>query len=255
MWSAYRMKKIGLPLIGLVLGMSCVSAGLFLLNRSPMTMQVIKPEPRRVCLIDAGHGGEDGGTVGNGLIEKDITLDLAQRVALHLSARGERVIMTREHDHGVALADRIALAENSEADLFVSLHFNNAKQTQVQGWEIYTTEPRSVTASHQPTVLSPTELITQSRSLAESVGSALRVASVGPERGLRQGDFAVTRETPCAAILIEGGYLSHKAESARLREEATLSRLAEAISDGIRSWSPPGATPSAPVLISQLPPR
>src|SRR5437899_7105700 len=98
----------------------------------------------RVIVVDAGHGGEDSGAksiLGN-RYEKEFTLDWARRLASVLSAKGWQVYLTRANDSELALSNRVAVAEQRKADLFVSLHFNSAAPDNEQaGLETYCLTP------------------------------------------------------------------------------------------------------------------
>ncbi|MDF1527467.1 MAG: N-acetylmuramoyl-L-alanine amidase, partial [bacterium] len=89
-------------------------------------------------VLDPGHGGRDPGAVGpKGLKEKDVVLSLAKRIKSALEARGYEVLMTRDSDVYVKLEDRAIFANNSRADLFVSIHTNASKNRAVRGIETY----------------------------------------------------------------------------------------------------------------------
>jgi len=90
-------------------------------------------------VIDAGHGGEETGVRGpGGLLEKDLTLDVARRLRALIESRlGLRVILTREDDRNIGLDARAAIANNSKADLFLSLHANAALAPELAGVEVY----------------------------------------------------------------------------------------------------------------------
>lgn len=92
-----------------------------------------------VVVIDAGHGGHDGGTCGNGLKEKDITLDIALKVGERIKSQYPRVkvLYTRSTDVFVKLHDRATFANRNKADLFISIHVNSAPNKGVYGTETY----------------------------------------------------------------------------------------------------------------------
>src|SRR5207249_2128604 len=90
-----------------------------------------------IVVLDAGHGGEDGGTSGHGIQEKDLAFDLARRVERRLVAHGVQVRMTRDADTFVELGERSALARRVGACVFVSLHLNASSAPEVMGIETY----------------------------------------------------------------------------------------------------------------------
>src|SRR5699024_9558658 len=80
--------------------------------------------PGKTVIIDAGHGGRDPGTSGNGIVEKTLVLELAQQTKRQLEANGINVIMTRDNDTFLELKERASIANNSNANLFLSIHAN-----------------------------------------------------------------------------------------------------------------------------------
>jgi N-acetylmuramoyl-L-alanine amidase len=109
---------------------------------APAASEVLSAATRRqfdLVVIDPGHGGDDVGVrAADGLQEKELTLDVARRLRQRLETRlGVRVILTREDDRGIAIDARAALANNSKADLFVSLHANGALAPGMSGAEVY----------------------------------------------------------------------------------------------------------------------
>lgn len=93
----------------------------------------------RTVAIDAGHGGSDAGAKGaGGALEKDVALAIARRLRAAIESRlGLRVVMTRDDDRNVALPDRVALANNNKADLFISVHANASFRPEVVGAAVY----------------------------------------------------------------------------------------------------------------------
>src|SRR5699024_3539743 len=89
---------------------------------------------KKTIVIDAGHGGYDQGTSGNGLIEKDVTLDISKRIKKMLESDGYTVIMTRSKDEYVSLKDRTDLANKAAADLFISIHVNAGGGEGIETW-------------------------------------------------------------------------------------------------------------------------
>jgi N-acetylmuramoyl-L-alanine amidase len=179
------------------------------------------PEPSiraHVVAIDAGHGGKDTGAIGpTGLFEKDVVLDIAQRVRDLLVKADVRVIMTRETDAFVELPDRPRLAKQQGATVFVSIHANASTRPASNGSETY--------------YLSP-----QSQVLAQLVQEELaRVPNLVP-RGTKTANFLVLRESDVPAVLVEVAYVSNVDEEARLRQQAFRQRLAEAVARGVQRF-------------------
>jgi len=190
-------------------------------NGGPNMLVVEVPEPNfraHVVALDAGHGGRDMGATGpTGLLEKDIVLDIAQRVRELLVRGGVRVVMTRETDTYVELPDRPRAARQQGATVFVSIHANASTRAAIAGSETYYLYP-------------------QSQQLAQMIQEELgRVAGLS-NRGIRTANFLVLRESDVPAVLVEVAYLSNPDEEVRLRALAFRQRLAEAIVRGVQRF-------------------
>lgn len=165
-------------------------------------------------VIDAGHGGKDGGSVWNGLIEKKLCLDVAKRVEAGLKSRGLKTTMTRRADTFVELSQRARLANRVPSSIFVSVHFNGSRTTLISGGEVYYRSARG-------------------RVLASAISRSIKSRVTGGTRGIFHGNYKVLRETQMPAVLVECGYLSNKREAARCSTPAHRQKLADAIVNGI----------------------
>jgi len=165
-------------------------------------------------VIDAGHGGHDGGASRNGLVEKRLCLDVAKRVETSLKARGVRVVMTRRTDSFVELGRRARVANRVPSSIFVSIHFNGSRQTLISGGEVYYRSSKG-------------------RALASAISRAIKSRVTGGMRGIFHGNYKVLRDTAMTAVLVECGYISNKREAARCGTPAHRQKLAEAIVSGI----------------------
>lgn len=165
-------------------------------------------------VIDAGHGGRDGGCVHNGLIEKRLCLDLALRLEKALKAKGLRVVMTRRTDTFVELGQRAAIANRNSKALFVSLHFNAERDRSISGMEVFY---RSAAG----------------KAVATKILRSMDVNLRGIKRGVIYKDYKVLRATRMTAVLVEGGYLSNKVEAKRCADPDHRQDMAEAIASGI----------------------
>jgi N-acetylmuramoyl-L-alanine amidase len=171
-----------------------------------------------VVAIDAGHGGRDTGAIGpTGLLEKEVVLDVAQRVRELLVKAGIRVIMTRETDVFVELADRPRVARQQGATVFVSIHANASTRPVANGSETYYLTP-------------------QSQVLAQMVQEELARVPNLANRGVKTANFLVLRENDVPAALVEVAYVSNVDEEARLRQSVFRQRLAEAVTRGIQRF-------------------
>lgn len=190
-----------------------------------------------LVVLDAGHGGGDGGTVVFGLVEKDLTLDLARRTARELEKRGVRVAMTRDADRTVSLADRVALAEEHPGALFVSLHYNRFRRPGVAGVEAYVTSPKKpvqrALAAGEPA--RPYE-DRRSRSLAERVVEEVARGMEMRSRGVREARFHVIRHAPPPAVLLECGYLSNPQDAYKAARAEGRQRLAELLAQSLADY-------------------
>jgi N-acetylmuramoyl-L-alanine amidase len=178
---------------------------------------VVADAPLRghVVVIDPGHGGKDPGAIGpTGLMEKHVTLDIGLRVRRLLVEDGVRVVMTRETDVYIELADRARIARERGGTVFVSLHTNANTLAAVNGSETYYLTPLSL-------------------SLAQMIQDELARALGLPSRGIKTANFLVLRENTLPSVLVEVAFISHPQEEARLREEAFRDRIAAATARGI----------------------
>jgi len=183
-----------------------------------------------ICL-DPGHGGHDPGALRDGMAEKDVTLSIA-RAARDRLIPAHSVVLTRDTDVAVALAERRGIADAAGADLFVSIHVNASARPAAAGFEVL------VRSEAQP----------GSAALARAVANAL--AARFPDRrnrGVRTALLAVLRqERP--SCLVECFFLSNEDERRLLARPATRVALGEAIGDGcvefLRAPVPPAPVPS-----------
>lgn len=188
-------------------------------NPNTVVVEILEPSLRaHVVAIDAGHGGRDTGAIGpTGLLEKDVVLDVAQRVRDLLVRTGVRVIMTRETDVFVELPDRPRAARQQGASVFVSIHANASTRPTANGSETYYLTP-------------------QSQVLAQMVQEELGRIQGLIGRGVKTASFLVLRESDIPAVLVEVAYVSNVDEEAKLRQNAFRQRLAEAVTRGVQRF-------------------
>lgn len=198
----------------------------------------------RLVALDPGHGGKDKGYFRRTQFEKNYTLLLAQEVRNQLILAGLKATLTRSADAYVELSERSDVAKQRKADLFVSLHFNSAGESnhEAKGVEVYCATPVGASSTNTrgnggnrgPVVGN----LWNDRSvlLAWHLQKAL-VTKLGLEdRGVRRARFQVLSEAAMPAVLIEGGFLSHPSESKRIFDAAFRRQMAKAISDGIVAY-------------------
>lgn len=165
-------------------------------------------------VIDAGHGGKDGGSVWNGLVEKKLCLDVAKRVEAGFKSRGVKTVMTRRTDSFVELEQRARIANRVSSAVFVSIHFNGSRRPLISGGEVYYRSSRGKT-------------------LAAAISRSMKSNVPGGQRGVFDADYKVLRETKMPAVLVECGYLSNKREAVRCADPAHRQKLADSIVSGV----------------------
>ncbi len=212
--------------------------------------------------IDPGHGGKDCGTsLGHGLLEKDLTAEIAGRLSKLLVAASCEVVMTRSADESVSLRERAAIANAAHADLFLSIHINWLPNREARGVETYylgpTDDPflRELAASENRdsgySLADYRKLLEglwadvrqdESRQVAENIQRSLHVtlAAVSPDladRGVMTAPFAVLVATEMPAILAEVACLSNDREARLLAIPRYRQSIAEALFAGIWSYA------------------
>lgn len=213
----------------------------------------------RVIAIDPGHGGEDSGVrAADGALEKAITLDIARRLRTAIEARlGLSVVLTRDDDRAIAVDARAATANNSKADLFISLHLNASPSPKASGAEIYRLRvDEAVEAARRDAAADAVTLPTvgggdrriaiirwdlaQARHVeASSVLSGLVRAALAAE-GIalapdaeREGPLRVLQPADMPAVLIELAYLSNPDQAASAASDTFQANVVEALYDAI----------------------
>jgi N-acetylmuramoyl-L-alanine amidase len=198
--------------------------------------------PFAIAIIDPGHGGQDSGTSKNGLVEKELTLDVAHRVERLLQERGLVVALTRADDSYVSLLDRATMANNQPEAVFVSIHFDEGGRTAATGIETYyaahaSSFPERV-ASWLPflqrTSSEPPNL--ESQSLAAFIQESLVARTQATNRGTRPQQFFVIANVRHPAVLIEGGFLTNKDEVMKLANADYREQMAIGIAEGILQY-------------------
>lgn len=217
-----------------------------------------KPKPPgagALVMLDPGHGGRDPGAIGaRGTLEKDVTLDICLSIARAMSGeRGVRVMLTRERDEFLPLADRVERARDSAADLFVSIHADSAPNREARGLSAYTLSEKGSddfarALARQENLADRFGGIDISRAAPEvaAILMDLRarhtrdaalyakdsiVAGVGDrlrtlENPKRSANFAVLKAPDVPSVLIETGFLSNRQDEELLRDPGHRTRVA-----------------------------
>ncbi len=179
--------------------------------------------PSITVVIDAGHGGFDrGGIPGQRIPEKEMTLDVAQRLKALLAASGYRVVMTRDSDVFVPLPGRVAIANSYDNAIFVCIHFNSAKRMGAGGIETYFFSRESLP-------------------LASAIHYYVAGGAPSSNRGVRRRGFYVLRKTRVPAVLVECGFLTNPTEGQYVQTTAYRQKLAEEIAAGVRGRNSVGS--------------
>jgi len=197
------------------------------------------PETSSVVVIDPGHGGQDSGAMCAGMLEKDLTLDVARRVDRLLQAQGVSTVLTRVGDAYVSLPDRAALTNRVPHCVLVSIHFNEDNKALSTGVETYYAEhqtpPGPAFASWLPfwqkAVVAEPNL--ESQSLAGFIQQELVARTQALNRGTKPQQFFVIANVRHPAVLVEGGFLTNKEDTAKIANPEYREQIAIAITEGI----------------------
>ncbi len=182
----------------------------------PIVSAPIPNSDRPRVIIDPGHGGYDSGAIGiGGLREKDVILPISLDVAEILGKQGIDVIMTRDNDNFISLEGRTDLANDLDADLFVSIHANsiNLSRPDVSGLETYYYQ--------------------SGRRLAELIHYSILNGVNIDDRGIRRARFYVLRHSIAPAVLVEVGFVTGADDASHLKDPNHRRQMAEAIARGI----------------------
>ena len=214
----------------------------------------------KVIVIDPGHGGKDPGAIGRkGLQEKEMVLDIGHRLRRLLERQGHKVVMTRKDDTFISLDDRATLANDRQADLFISIHANASPKRNVSGVEIYllgraTDADARATAAREnggdAARMNDLEQIFSDMALDYRINHSILLAhqtrdafvrTVGREYrvndlGVKRAPFYVLMKSSMPSILAEVSFISNPAEEARLGQPAYRQKVAEALREGIQQY-------------------
>lgn len=175
-----------------------------------------------LVVIDPGHGGPDPGAIGiGGIRETDVVLEVSKIVKNLLSEKGVTARLTRKNEVDLDLPPRVSFANNTDADIFVSIHANasRGKRRDINGLETFYYRGW------------------RGRLLAKKIQKQiLRVSPGSPDRGVKQGRFYVIKNTSMPAVLVEIGFLTGRLDARRLEKTTHRKRLAYAIAKGILEY-------------------
>lgn len=234
---------------------------------TPFRLAPRKPEPRHrgakhVVVVDPGHGGVDPGTIGlSGIYEKHVTLAMARALKKHLEATGRfKVLLTRDRDIFIRLRDRVQIAREAKAELFISVHADTVKNRSIRGPSVYTLSEKAsdreaaelaekenkadliagIDLSHEtPEVtnilidLAQRETMNESARFATALIAQLKTATTVLRNTHRFAGFAVLKAPDVPSVLLELGFLSNPRDEKSLRSRAYRSRLAAAVAKAL----------------------
>jgi N-acetylmuramoyl-L-alanine amidase len=228
------------------LGLALMIASFFVLILRPAPLgprqsaRHRRAEPFALVVIDPGHGGTDSGAMAAGVLEKDLTLDIGQRVERLLRGQGVATLMTRLGDSYVSLADRAALANRADDAIFVSIHLNEGTRPLASGVETYFASQQTTgglrLASWLPFLQTSEQPNIQSQSLAGFIQEELVTQTRAINRGTKAEQFYVLAKVRHPAVLVEGGFLTNKDDAGKLCDANYREELAAAISAGILKY-------------------
>jgi N-acetylmuramoyl-L-alanine amidase len=214
-------------------------------------------------VIDAGHGGHDTGTIGaDGILEKDVVLDVALRVGQLLHDRlGAEIIYTRSDDTFIPLETRTAIANKAQADLFLSIHANSSPDASARGVETYylnfTTSPDALETAARENAVSDQSIhqlsdlvkkitlkdkIEESREFASDVEASLygglQMGNSGlKDRGVKKAPFVVLIGANMPSVLAEISFVTNEKDARELREPEYRQRVAESLYKGVAKYA------------------
>lgn len=228
----------------------------------PLVTVTPRDRSKKIIVIDPGHGGKDSGAIGNGLMEKDIVLQIGSQLAEKLRAQGYTVYMTRSNDTFIELKDRTKFANDKEADLFISVHANSIPKTSdplgAQGLETYFLSPTRSERAMRVAALENSEdmgqmgeygklsflsFLNKEKIIASNkLGIDLQKGILGNLRkqfpnvhdnGVKEAPFWVLVGAQMPAVLVEVGYISHPDESGRIADEKYQQWMVNGLVDGV----------------------
>lgn len=193
-------------------------------------------------VVDAGHGGHDGGAARNGLREKDLTLDTALRLEKKLRVLGFPVVLTRRDDRFLELGARSDIANRHPRALFVSIHFNDNVAAVGEGVETYYAGEKTPVAEEgwsfaglfRATPEPPPA--DNGMAFAQTVQASIIGALGVTDRGVKAARYVVIRQTRCPAVLVEGGFINNPAQARQIAQSAYREKLATGIADAVAAY-------------------
>lgn len=196
----------------------------------------------RTVIIDPGHGGRDPGTAHNGIIEKNLVLDLSLQLGNELKKLGYKVEYTRTRDEFITLTRRAEIAKEKKADIFVSVHANASENIKIGGLETYFLDyPRYKEKSSAKNITNDVRIYESERfaslvhrEMFTSVNSQGYMVKNG---GIKGSLFMVLENINMPGVLLEVGYVSNAKDAQNLKNKNYISSIAKGIAKGIDSYA------------------
>lgn len=222
-------------LLAAMVGLAWLSS---LLEKIPaLSLSAWEEDRAPLVVLDAGHGGHDGGAVAGGTLEKKLALELTLQLQAQLIGHGVRVKMTRDSDIFLPLEQRAAIANEAEAAAFISVHLNTSSNTEVSGVETYYTEKKSLSTqrSLQAKGGFTGGAVKDQRGkwLADFLQKRVCQNTQAVNRGIKERNYAVVSQTAVPSALIECGFLTNAAEAKSLQQGSYQKKLISGIAEGI----------------------
>jgi N-acetylmuramoyl-L-alanine amidase len=244
--------KNAMPCVGLVVLGGCLTfivapdEGPSLESKLQSTLN-----PLPTVVLDPGHGGRDEGAQGNGLVEKNLALDVALRMEQILKPYNFPVVLTRRDDTYPTLEERVAMANRIDNAIYVSIHFNHAKDRVSTGVETFYA-PEKIPADNSWTwtgIFNKPDAppLDTGETLAGFVQASLVMRTNAVNRGIKNNqELYVVRHTRCPAVLVECGFINNPLEAQLISNGEYRQRLASAIAEGIMSYQKTRPQPATP---------
>lgn len=201
-----------------------------------------------IVVIDPGHGGDNEGALGPaGLKEKDITLKISELLEEFIKERsGAKVILTREKDEFLSIDERTYIANNSESDIFISIHTDADFDTQKKGTTVFYFDPdykdinRILFKKRNKEIVLwdnvQLRFINESRILAEAIKKSIDEQDFSENTWIKKAPISILKGARMPAIMITVGYISNPVEEMRLKDVVYLTRIAESIYMGLERY-------------------
>lgn len=229
-----KRKRIELVLFAVITSVTMVS----IKTNNIQNQEVVKettatPATGKIVVLDAGHGGEDGGATGsNGTTEAELNLQITLKVQKLLEQNGTTVILTRSNENAIYdldaktlkqkkvsdIKNRVKIGNSSSADIFVSIHLNKIPQQQYYGWQCFYKDKNE-----------------QSEKLAKSIQNSLNEAiqKENNRLAMKINNIYIVKNVEIPISIVECGFLSNPQEEQELQQEEYQNRIAWGIYTGI----------------------